>query len=105
MSQSNQISDELLKELKELYNISPDKSTLPNPEEVKSHPFLMMAGMLQSITDSMTETDEQSNNLFAEYYSVCLRGINPFSASVLKKAGVDSKEWKKLIKGIAGENE
>lgn len=98
-----QISDILYMQLSELHEISSNKARLLSPEEVKESPFFAMVEILQKITDIMTDTDEESNKLFAQYYSVCLRGVNPFKDSVLKKAGVDLKTWKHLLKGISGD--
>jgi hypothetical protein len=99
----NQISDKLYAQLKELYEISSNKETLPHPDDLRSHPFFIMIESLQIITDATTKTDQESNDLFAKYYSVCLRGVNPFRESVLKKAGIDSKTWKRLLKAVSGD--
>ena len=101
--ENNQISDALYQQIKDLYEVSTNKESLPHPDEARSHPFFVMIEILQNITDTMTETDQESNELFAEYYSVCLRGVNPFKDSVLKKAGVEGKAWKKLLKTLSGE--
>jgi hypothetical protein len=98
-----QTSDLLNLQLAELYADSANKSRLLTPEEAKVSPFLAMVEILLKITDAVSSTDEQSNELFAQFYSVCLRGTNPFKESVLKKAGVESKSWKRLLRTVSGD--
>jgi hypothetical protein len=97
------ISDTLFLQLSEFYKVSTNKHKLPKPEEIRNSPFFVMVEILKSITDYMTKSDEESNELFSQYFSVCLRGINPFKDSVLKKAGVDPKIWKRIIKTVSGD--
>jgi len=62
-----------------------------------------MLEQLNQVCDSISETDEESCQNMRQYYSVCLRGINPFKDTVLKKAGVDARQWKTLLKTLGGD--
>jgi hypothetical protein len=95
-------SEALLSQIAELHSVSAGKAALLSPAEAAGSAFLAMAELLQKITDAATSSDEESNELFARHYSVCLRGGNPFKENVLKKADVDSKAWKRLLREVSG---
>ena len=93
---------EFLDQINDLYLASKNKGRLLLPEEMERSPFFIMLQMLNIITDSIAESGEDSKDLFMQYYSVCLRGSNPFKDAVVKKAGIDHKEWKRLLLLLGG---
>jgi hypothetical protein len=97
------ISEILFYHITELHEISADKAKLVLPSEFQTSPFGVMIESLESIINTIADSDKEASDLFKQYYSVCLRGVNPFKDSVLKKAGIDPKTWKRLLKEVCGE--
>jgi len=97
------ISAQLKKQLEDLRESSNNKSRLLDPDEIENSALLAMSEHLLRITDSLSPSDEKSKDLYSQYYSVCLRGVNPFKDPVIRKAGIDPLNWRRLLKQVSGD--
>lgn len=95
------ISEELLKEIEALYQASRMKKQLMLPEKIKTLPFFVLIEVLTKIIEEKEQDPEKRKELFLKYYSVCLRGLNPFKDKELKSLQIDVKGFKKLLKMVA----
>lgn len=89
--------------LVETFANSSNQERLLDPEEILATPFFKMTTLLRIILESNPEAGVGVNERLIQNYQICLRGINPFKASALKKAGVDQSSWKAILAKVSKE--